>query len=726
MQITGQIKKIRFQKPDSAWGIFEVKYKKGDGTYDTTPFTGVIPMATVGQTLVFDGEFVDNEKYGEQFKFKTCYAPADEDESEDGALALLSSSRFKGIGPKKAQAIVNHFGKKTLAIIKKDHMRLTEVPGISSILAISIHDALPDIGVWGELRMLLKGSTDNAIDKIYQKFGNRAVVEIKKNPYVLIEEVDGFGFLKADAIAASVGIVGDNPLRVQAALFHCLDTAANGDGHCFSYVNNLQANVERLIPGVNLETIANAIKELTKPTHGKMQIHVDPDGAIYLQSLWNAEVTCAEKVSKLVKHELPMGATPLYTPAVIEHAAESIMYETGIMLDETQKSAIVTALNQSFCVITGGPGTGKTTIIRTIIKAIEEAERVPAYLSSSHIMLMAPTGRAARRMKEATGHEAMTIHRSLPRTNSGLGAIEARYVIVDETSMVDIYLAANLLRAIDENKTKIIFIGDVDQLPPVGPGVFFRDIIKSYKVPTVRLKFSFRQNGSIARNANAINNGEGPHSYITDDDFQIIKADKDSGPDEAVACYLEMVEEFGVQDAVILSPKRVNSAGGTINLNRKIQAVLNPLRPGSPVFETYDYQLRLNDRVMLTQNGIVSDHANGDLGTLVNITKNALMIMFDGDSAPCELLMSLAKGTIILAYATTVHKSQGSEYNGVVFLFTSEHQFFGERAIIYTAVTRAKKKCAMVCDSRAVTAAIAKVKPILRNSKLEERINALI
>lgn len=717
MQIQGVLKKIRFQKPDSGWGIFIVTYRDDTGKCEM-PFTGVLSHAAVGQSYLFEGEFEMNFKYGEQFHF-TNYTTIEE-ETADGAFALLTSSRFPGVGPLKAQAIVRHFGKKTLSVIRDNPERLTEVPGIGPKVAAQIHTNMPNLGVWEQLRMLLSGSTDNAVNKIYEIYGDRSVAVVKKNPYTLIRDVDGFGFLKADAIAASVGITGDNPLRVQAAIYHVLNSASEQEGHCFAYAPALQTNVEQLIPGVSIETMANAIKAMLSPEFKKMRLHVDDDGAIYLNYLYYAEKISAD----VIRRFLALSPRHDYSETEVNLAAGDIELETGIALEATQLRAVQEALNNPFTVITGGPGTGKTTIVRTIIRAIERHTG-----SSDGIALMAPTGRAARRMKEATAHDARTIHMTIGYSGTtGKASYNAEnklpcdWVIVDEASMIDISLAQQLLQAIDVKRTRVIFIGDVDQLPPVGPGIFFRSLIKSYKVPTVRLKFSFRQTGSIAQNASKINDGMGPHSYVEDDDFIVVKATKDDAPEKAVKAYLSLVEEYGLQEAVLLSPKK-KGTGGTEALNRTIQERLLGKHPANELIKTFDYEIGVGDRIMLTKNNIFEGHANGDLGIVLTVNNLFLTVQFDGDDEPTEIKTSDVKNNFILAYASTVHKSQGSEYLGVVVLFTSEHTFMGERSIIYTAVTRAKKKLFLVGDARAIARAVATVKPITRNSKLVDRIN---
>lgn len=717
--ITGVLKKIRVQKPESGWGVYTVQANREDGTHTSICATGTLPEAVEGQTYTFSGSFVVHPTYGEQFKF--IRAKASKKPSADGAYALLSSNRFHGVGPKRARAIVDHFGKDTLKVIKDDPMRLTEIPGIGEKQAMAIHAAMPDIGVWEKLRMLLKDATDAAVSKIYAKYKDDSVKIVKANPYILIQDLDGYGFHKADAIAGQVGITGAHPLRVQAAIYHCLTQAAEMEGHCFSYASNLQVRIQDLIPQVDIETIADAIKAMTDPSYRSMQLHVDPDGAIYLQRLWVAEMN----VSNIVREMIERPQTAMYTARMVDSAALEIAAETGIELEQTQKDAVLQALNTPLCVVTGGPGTGKTTIIKTMLRVIENYSVRPMSVS-----LMAPTGRASRRMVEATGHEAATIHASLclGKTDeyskpyfSRRRPYQADYIIVDESSMIDISLASSMLMSIDPQTTRLILIGDADQLPPVGPGIFFLELIKSYRVPTVRLKFSYRQSGSIAQNANKVNNGGEVHGFIRDDDFHFISANKDTAPEKAVNEYLQMVKKYGIDDVVMLSPKKKGNCG-TISLNLTIQDILNP-QPAGAGIQAGDYVLKPNDRVMLTKNNIVKGHANGDVGSIKSFDERGAVVEFDNHTSAVVTLQEL-RTSFILAYVITIHKSQGSEYSGVVMLFTTEHVFMGERALIYTGMTRAKKEISMLGDSRTINRAIGVVKPVTRNSKLCDRINA--
>lgn len=722
MIITGILQKINLQK-ESGWGIFSVEPTRAvPGLGSPLKATGVLPCPILGTTYRFDGRVEHHPEFGDQFKFFSAAPVSDDELDDEGIIALLSSEQFDGIGPSRAKRIVAMFGTDTIRIIKKDPQRLCEVPGISQKLAASIHDQMPeDIGVWQELRMLLPGVTDNTISKIYNKYKLQSVVKVKADPYALIEDFDGIGFLRADAIAKNMGVANDDPRRVQAAIYYCLDNAASMEGHCFSYADNLQVLIQKLIPEVTVPVIASAIRVLTQKKEGRMALTVDKDGAIYLRSLFVAEAGCA----RVIRQKIAMKPRNAFTRDMIQTAANAVKARTGIELEASQFNAVYAALNHPLCVITGGPGTGKTTILNVILETIQ------TYFPNDYkdIALGAPTGRAARRIREATGFEgAKTIHAMLHLggkvEDEFNGNFNASYLILDESSMIDIRLAYETLRSVKPG-THIIYIGDVDQLPPVGPGAFFRDLLLCYKVPTVKLTFSFRQKGSIAVNANKLNHGEGIHAFVQDNAFHFVKADKETGPQTAVNEYLKLVRKYGKKEAILLTPTRKRGEGSANELNTVIQEILNPRDESTENswFESHFTEFRIGDRIMLTKNNVVEGHANGDTGELLRIDETEVLVQFDTDAFPIVVKKDVFTN-FVLSYACTVHKSQGSEYCGVVVLFTTEHAFMGERNLLYTGITRAKQEVSLVGDARAISKAIGTVKQVVRNSKLKERILA--
>lgn len=722
MIITGILQKISLQK-ENGWGIFGVEpTREVPGLGSPLKATGVLPCPILGTTYRFDGKVEQHPKFGDQFKFFSAAPVSDDELDEEGIIALLSSGQFNGVGPGRAKRIVAMFGTDTIRIIKEDPNRLCNVPGISQKLAMSIHKQMPeDIGVWQELRMLLPGVTENTVSKIYNKYQLQSVVKVKADPYALIEDFDGIGFLRADAIAKDIGIANDDPRRVQAAIYYCLDNAASMDGHCFSYADNLQVLIQKLIPEVTVPVIADAIRVLTQKKDGRMALTVDKDGAIYLRSLFVAETGCA----RVIRQKIAMKPRNVFTRDMVQAAANAVKAKTGIELEASQFNAVYTALNHPLCVITGGPGTGKTTILNVILETIQK------YFPKDYndIALGAPTGRAARRIREATGYEATkTIHAMLhlggkPEDKFN-GNFDASYLILDESSMIDISLAYETLRSVVP-KTHIIYIGDVDQLPPVGPGAFFRDLLLCYKVPTVKLTFSFRQKGSIAVNANKLNHGEGIHAFVQDNAFHYVKADKETGPQTAVNEYLKLVRKYGKKEAILLTPTRKRGEGSANELNTVIQEILNPRDESNKDswFEFHFTEFRIGDRIMLTKNNVVEGHANGDTGELLHIDQTEVVVQFDTDAFPIVVKKDVFTN-FVLSYACTVHKSQGSEYCGVVVLFTTEHAFMGERNLLYTGITRAKQEVSLVGDARAISKAIGTVKQVVRNSKLKERILA--
>lgn len=723
-ELTGILKKIKWQNPSNFWGVFLFQFPSID---HLVTVTGELYNPACGAEYKVQGDWETHKTYGRQFAAKSFRES--QKKTAEGIIAYLCSKAVPGVGPTTAKAIVDTFGLSTLDIIRSDeYMQLTTIAGIGAATAQKLHNLMPQEDVREDLRMLLgKDITDKFIGKIIARYGNNAVGAIKSDPYRLIEDFNGIGFFRADKIAKAIGISDNAPQRIRAAIYYYLTSEAELNGHCFSYCSNLQVNLQELIPNVSIEAIANAIKDLsTDKQFKKMALHVDSDGAIYLKWLYTAETKCAE----IIKEHITTQFEPKYTPSIVATASKRIQKISGILPEETQQRAVLESLNKKLSVITGGPGTGKTTIIKTIIEAAK------INYPNVQIALMAPTGRASVRMKDVTGMPATTIHKrirynmgdvttkkSTPSPDSDY-TITEDIVIIDESSMIDIYLAYCLLSSIQPN-AQIIFIGDVDQLPPVGPGTFFRDLVSSYRVPTTRLKLSFRQKGLIAQNAAKINYGEGVHSYVTDNDtFSVITASKATGPRKAVEQYLKLRAVYGDDETILLSATRKRGEGGTDALNAAIQAKVNP-HTAAPEIKNDKYVFRINDRVMMQSNNWSIGLTNGDTGTIKNITPSGVVVVQFDNAVIHEFSAKEFIREFSLAYACTVHKSQGSEYKSVVFLFTGEHTFMGERNIVYTAVTRAKESLKLVCDARALNRAIDTVKPLNRNSKLKERINTL-
>ena len=718
MEITATLIRVKYQKPPNPWGVFI--FQSGEKGFAAT---GKLSSPEVGREYIISGEW-ENTQYGKQFKAVSFALKPPT--TIRGITAILCSRDVPGIGSATANAIVDRFGLKTLDLLRSDnYLAVTEVPGVGKTLAERLHASLLNPSDKSDLRMLLGDSVSDAfLERLNAEFKNPIEV-IQQNPYILIEKMQGVGFTRADNIAKAIGIEPDSQQRICAAIYHYL-SKAESEGHCYSYSSNLEENLQTLIPGVDVEKIASAIKLMaTDATFKKMALHVDTDGAVYLKSLYEAETKCAS----IIQDFLRKPADTVYTTSMLKAVADEIEKDFGYRPEDSQMKAVEMALNNRFSTITGGPGTGKTTTIRTIVKAIN------LYEPDKKIAFLAPTGRAAVRMHEVTGMKASTIHQRVysytpwkatdddnDAFSGKAGVMEEDVIIVDEASMIDIRLAYALLSHLRKDAS-VIFIGDVDQLPPVGPGTFFRDLIGSYRVPTARLKLSFRNSGYIAANAERINLGNSVLGFTQDDTFQVIPCKKSTGPEKAIQNYLDLVQEYGIRDVVLLAPTVTRGNGSVSVLNQKIQQLLNST-DGQPEVKGKIYSFRVNDRVLLQNNDWGKSLANGDTGTIVDISSQKVTVKFDvGIEKKFSYSEFISK--FALAYACTVHKSQGQEYKGVVFLFTSEHSFMGERNVIYTAVTRAREKLRLVCDARALNRAINCVKPILRNSKLKERINAM-
>lgn len=671
--------------------------------------TGHMLSVREGDEYKFTGNWVEHPRFGRQFKFSQAELILP---SGNAGVARYLSNITYGVGIKKAEKIVEALGEDALKKIKLDPSVLDH-PDLSFLSDGQKFDITQDLSqnsVQAELAGMLcrpgSGVGMGTVAKIMAKYGQDAVRVVKENPYVLADELFGVGFLKADAIAQSVGIAPNSPFRIEAAINFLLREAGN-EGHVYLKPSDI---VSRLIgrkglleaSGVDVSMIAAANQKIID--EGRC---IREGDCIYATEMYHAEKNVAAAVRRLAERErreiagLDSMVSLLEKKYSIEYAPE-------------QKRAISAALEHGVSVVTGGPGTGKSEITRAIVEAYRLQN------PHCHIYLCAPTGRASKRLSEATGHEAKTIHRLL-RYHPEAGGFEYGHgnplpgpglLIADEASMMDVELAAVLFSAVDD--LQVVIIGDVDQLPSVGPGSVLRDIIASGRVPTTRLLFNYRQAGGskIAEFANMVCRGDMP-ALRNEGDFKYVPVEDSDQAAEVVLKLVAgiMAEGYGPLDWAVLAPMRRGSAGVN-NLNEQLRELVNPAAPGKP--ELWNFRIR--DRVMVIKNHYGLGVFNGDLGIVVNIEKNLMTIDFgEGfyvDFAPEDLEI------MTLAYASTIHKSQGSEFPVVVMPLVHQHYIMLQRNLLYTGMTRAKQRLVLVAEERSVKRAV-------QNNVIEKRFSLL-
>ena len=674
MKLRAVIERITYQNGENGYSILKARVKGYD---DLVTLVGNMLDVTVGTVLVADGQWKVNRQYGSQFVVESYEEamPA----TLFGLEKYLGSGLVKGIGPKFSKLIVSKFGMDTFDIIEHDSQRLAEVDGIGPKRIKKIHDSWMKQLDIKDVMVFLQGngvSTAYA-SKIYKTYGKESIDKVKANPYCLADDIWGIGFKTADSIAEKMGYGKNDERRCRSGILYTLNQLAN-EGHVY-------ANRDQLVDaGVNLleadkASIESALDKMITDEDLKIE-----DEAIYLPPFYFSEVGTANKLKTLLTNR----QQNMFEK---EPDIAAISKKTGIAYDDLQAEAIRTAVHNKVMVLTGGPGTGKTTTEDGIIAAFKEM--------GLHILLAAPTGRAAKRMTEATGMEAKTIHRLL-EFNPAEGykrndenPLEGDALIIDECSMFDIVLMNSLLKAVP-SEMRLLLVGDVDQLPSVGAGNVLRDIIDSGIVPVVRLTRIFRQaqTSRIIMNAHAINDGRMPDIRNgKQSDFFFI------------AC-----EE----------PEQMRSAIGANSLNMSIQQRVNPTGNG---LTRAGFVFRNGDRVLQLKNDYTKEVFNGDIGliTAVNMEDRTLTVSFDGKTVEYE---STELDELSLAYATTIHKSQGSEYPIVVIPVHFTNYVMLQRNLIYTAVTRAKKVCIVIGQKRALWYAVSHVTVTQRNTKLKERL----
>lgn len=664
------------------------------GRRDPVTIVGSLPRPHPGETLILHGEWQFDKKFGEQFRFRQAESRVPS--SVRGIEKYLASNLIKGIGPEMARRITATFGDKTLDVIENKPENLLQVPGIGPMRAGKISDAFREQKSIREVMLFLQthGISSTYAFKIFKRYGEKAIQVVSENPYCLATDIRGIGFRSADKIGGSLGIDMRSPLRARAGILHLLD-AIQTEGHVYYPRDGLLEKARELL-GVDAATLSRTLEELTR----SRDVAIEED-RVYPAAMVHTENMVASRLRNL------MSASRFLPSIKVDAAVSWIERRMGMEFSEAQRQAIAAAVDHKVLIITGGPGTGKTTLLRGLIEILE-AKKL-------RVLLAAPTGRAAKRLAEATGREAKTLHRLLEFSPAGGGfqrgtarPLEAEFVVVDEVSMVDISLMNHLLAAVHP-QTTLILVGDADQLPSVGPGNVLGDLINSNKIPIVRLQTVFRQAGTslIVTNAHLVNEGKMPQKPPEGDalsDFYLIEKED---PEESLRIIKELVckripERFGfnpVDDVQVLTPMHKGSVG-TENLNRELREALNPhgqaLKGG---------RFSVGDRVMQVRNNYDKEVFNGDVGKIVSFDPewDEAAVDFDGRSVKYHISET---DELILAYAVTVHKSQGSEYPAVIVPMTTQHYMLLRRNLLYTAMTRGKELVIIVGGLKALQMAV--------------------
>ena len=722
VSLKGQIERITYTNDENGYTVAKVKVS---GRKDLVTVVGTLLIPIPGEVIEMKGNWMNHPRYGEQFKVEhyKSLVPA----SVYGIEKYLGSGLIKGIGPIMGGRIVEKFGEETLEVIENEIEKLAGVDGIGKKRIEMIKKAWEDQKEIREVMIFLQahGVGSGYATKIFKQYGSRSIQVVKENPYRLATDIFGIGFISADRIAEKLGFARDSELRAEAGILYVLHQLAD-EGHVYYPYEPLVKKCQEVL-GVDREVIVKALGAIAA---AKMIVMEDlkediedfgeKDKAVYLAKFHLSETSIVTRMKTLIKS--PKSIRKIDS----DKAIDWVQKQLAITLAKRQMEAIKCAAENKVMVITGGPGTGKTTIINAILKIFSKL-RVK-------IMLAAPTGRAAKRMSEASGHEAKTIHRMLEYSIQKGGfqkneekPLDCDLLVVDEVSMIDTILMHHLLKAIPPGAT-FILVGDVNQLPSVGAGNVLKDIIASDKMQVVELNEIFRQakESLIIVNAHKINSGLLPSFKSSGqklDDFYFIEQED---PEEVLRIILELTKEriprrFGfdpVDDIQVLTPMHKGVVGAG-NLNVELQKVLNPVENG---VLREGFSFRVSDKVMQVKNNYDKEVFNGDIGRITSIDPEhqEITISFDGRDIPYDYT---DLDEIVLAYAVSVHKSQGSEYPAVVMPILTQHYVLLQRNLVYTAVTRGRQLVVMVGTMKALAIGVNNDKTRKRYTYLRHRLS---
>lgn len=711
--LQGSVERVTFHSEQSGFFVIRVKCK---GQRELVTMTGNTPSVTPGEFVDASGVWFNDHKHGVQFRVKHIKTVTPN--TLEGIEKYLGSGMVKGIGPHFAKRLVKAFGEQVFDIIEQSPQRLLELEGIGKKRREKITSAWSEQKVIREIMVFLQShgvGTARAV-RIYKTYGDQSVAKVRENPYRLALDIHGIGFKTADQLAQQLGIDRVSLIRAQAGVRHVLQEFS-GDGHCAQRFESLVLEAVKLLE-IPEETIKQAVQcEINEERLTPENIDNKP--CLFLTPLHRAEVGVANHVMRLLH------GSSLWSDIDLEKAIPWAEEKNKIQLSGSQKQAVGQAVKQKFCIITGGPGVGKTTVVNSILKIIQ-AKR-------ANVTLCAPTGRAAKRLSESTGQEATTIHRLLEFDPGAFdfkrnaeNPLETELLVVDESSMVDVVLMNQLLRAVPE-EAAVLLVGDVDQLPSVGPGSVLSDLIESGKVPVARLTEIFRQAATsrIITGAHAINRGQPPKLTRKGEDTDFFYMNGEE-PEEIFSKLMAVVtrrlpDKFGldpVNDIQVLAP--MNRGGlGARSLNVALQEALNA--QSHPKVTRYGWTFAPGDKVIQTVNNYDKEVFNGDIGRVksIDVEEGELMMVFEGR----EVLYQVSElDEVSLAYATTIHKSQGSEYPCVVIPMAMQHYTLLERNLLYTGVTRGKQMVVLIGQPKAVGMAARNVRSARRMTNLRARL----